>query len=134
MKLKQCISIFLTLLFTLVTVAGVAPAAHARACNHEWGDTSTTSQYLQVDSSEHEHRITTRKVCRICGFLDLDTKRIFESHSIRFYDLGHDYTNHTHSYRTGCSQCGYTASEQTVSCPGPPCPQPQSLRPIFERQ
>lgn len=133
MKLKRSLSIFLTLLFTLVTVAGVAPAAHARACNHVF-DTSTTSQYFQVDSSEHEHRITTRKVCQLCGFLDLDTERIFEDHNIRFYDLGHDYTSHTHSYRTGCSQCGYTASEQTVPCSGPPCPEPQSLRPIYELQ
>lgn len=125
--------LFFTLLLTLTTVGSAAPAAHAWACNHVWNE-RVTNRYLHVDASEHELRRTTRKACRICGYFELDTERIFQEHREQLYNLGHNYADHTHSYRAGCSQCGYTVRLQTIPCPDLPCPEARSPRSAYELQ
>lgn len=135
MKLKRSLSIFLTLLFTLVTVAGVAPAAHARACNHTYVTLSDIKEYRNPTASGHECRITTRERCTKCGHLVEDIGDWYsEGHSERIYDLGHNTAQGTHTYERRCSKCYLQIRTQTFPCPGPPCPVPQSLRPIYELQ
>ncbi len=135
MKLKQCISIFLTLLFTLVTVAGVAPAAHARACNHTYGSTMHWVEYESYSTTHHKYFKIERKQCTKCGHVVEETVQWgYSTHSINIYDLGHDYTRGTHTYEYRCGDCGWQKLTQTIPCSGPPCPKPQSLRPIYELQ
>lgn len=133
MKLKRSLSIFLTLLFTLVTVAGVAPAAHARACNHDF-DTVRTTVYSNPNSSGHTRTEKKRMTCRICGYYTEEVDGPYtEDHSNEVYDDGHGMNNR-HSYHTECTECHWVGNRITVVCYGPPCISPYSLEPIYELQ
>lgn len=133
MKLKRSLSIFLTLLFTLVTVAGVAPAAHARACNHDF-DVDTVTVYTTRNSSGHAWIVKEQKTCRICGYYTENPLSTGSGpHSNEVYDDGHGMNNR-HSYHTECTECHWVGNNITVVCYGPPCISPYSLEPIYEPQ